>query len=58
VAVEGQSECNAQTVADYRRAQEGRQMPGPIQGSKFRYTINLDGTGERERDMFGSCHDG
>ena len=46
--MDGVTGCNEQTVKKYRELQEGKKLVGKDQESRYRYSINLDGTGEED----------
>lgn len=47
--MEGVGPCDHSTLSQYRAAQEAKSMPSEDAVAKFRYSINMDGTGTRHR---------
>lgn len=48
-SVEGVERCEPSTLSKFRQAQEGKALTSDVVEGKFKYSINLDGTGKQAR---------
>jgi hypothetical protein len=53
LAVESGHQCNPETLEEFRRAQMRRAISSEEQEPNFRYSINIDGTGNGMSDDLG-----